>query len=281
MVRGAVQGEDDVLVRVHSECLTGDVFGSLRCDCGVQLDSAMQHASPRRASACVVYLRGHEGRGIGIGHKIRAYCAAGGGPRHRRRQPRPRPARSTAGSTASVRRSWSTSASPPCGCITNNPAKYGGLEGFGLEITERVPLESVAPTPRTSTTCAPSASAWATCSRAWTTSCSDADRAAELRTAAAGSGAMSRTSTGTRALRIARAAVARVQPAASTDRPARMAPRARRLASPRAWAEAWHASASGRRGCRRRDCPAASSCRWVPDPRQLRSGRRRHLPRRR
>ncbi|HEX5366686.1 MAG TPA: 3,4-dihydroxy-2-butanone-4-phosphate synthase, partial [Acidimicrobiales bacterium] len=71
-VRGAVQGRDDVLVRVHSECLTGDAFGSLRCDCGVQLDSAMQIIA-EAGHGVVVYLRGHEGRGIGIGHKIAAY----------------------------------------------------------------------------------------------------------------------------------------------------------------------------------------------------------------
>src|SRR5690606_26502046 len=68
LVRGTVSGEDDVLVRVHSECLTGDVFGSLRCDCGVQLDSAMQLIA-EEGRGVVVYLRGHEGRGIGLGHK--------------------------------------------------------------------------------------------------------------------------------------------------------------------------------------------------------------------
>ena len=72
MVKGDVSGEDDVLVRVHSECLTGDVFGSMRCDCGVQLDSAMKLIA-EAGHGVVVYLRGHEGRGIGIGHKIRAY----------------------------------------------------------------------------------------------------------------------------------------------------------------------------------------------------------------
>ena len=72
MVKGTVAGEDDVLVRVHSECLTGDAFGSLRCDCGVQLDSAMQIIA-EAGHGVVVYLRGHEGRGIGIGHKIAAY----------------------------------------------------------------------------------------------------------------------------------------------------------------------------------------------------------------
>ena len=66
------QGEEDVLVRVHSECLTGDVFGSLRCDCGIQLDAALERIA-EEGLGVLVYLRGHEGRGIGIGHKIRAY----------------------------------------------------------------------------------------------------------------------------------------------------------------------------------------------------------------
>src|SRR5207249_9952813 len=62
----------NVLVRVHSECLTGDVFSSLRCDCGTQLQLAMQLIAEEGRGA-IVYLRGHEGRGIGIGHKLRAY----------------------------------------------------------------------------------------------------------------------------------------------------------------------------------------------------------------
>ncbi|HSO95936.1 MAG TPA: bifunctional 3,4-dihydroxy-2-butanone-4-phosphate synthase/GTP cyclohydrolase II, partial [Acidimicrobiia bacterium] len=71
-VRGEIAGAADVLVRVHSECLTGDVFGSLRCDCGVQLDLALERVATE-GEGVVVYLRGHEGRGIGLGHKLRAY----------------------------------------------------------------------------------------------------------------------------------------------------------------------------------------------------------------
>ncbi len=71
-VQGDVGTGDPVLVRVHSECLTGDVFGSLRCDCGPQLHTAMARVATE-GRGVVVYLRGHEGRGIGIGHKIRAY----------------------------------------------------------------------------------------------------------------------------------------------------------------------------------------------------------------
>ena len=72
LVKGDIAEGEDTLVRVHSECLTGDVFGSMRCDCGVQLDAAMKLIS-EEGSGVIVYLRGHEGRGIGIGHKIRAY----------------------------------------------------------------------------------------------------------------------------------------------------------------------------------------------------------------
>jgi 3,4-dihydroxy 2-butanone 4-phosphate synthase/GTP cyclohydrolase II len=72
LVKGAPSGEENVLVRVHSECLTGDVFGSLRCDCGPQLDAALRRIA-EEGMGVVVYLRGHEGRGIGIGNKMRAY----------------------------------------------------------------------------------------------------------------------------------------------------------------------------------------------------------------
>ena len=165
MVHGAVQGERDVLVRVHSECLTGDVFGSLRCDCGVQLDAAMK-AIDEEGLGVVVYLRGHEGRGIGIGHKIRAYSLQEQG-------------HDTVDANIELglpvdSREYGIGAQilidlgiTTMRLMTNNPAKYGGLEGFGLEITDRV-SSSRCRTPRTSSTCAPSASAWATCSTVWT-----------------------------------------------------------------------------------------------------------------
>src|SRR5262249_42802736 len=72
IVMGDVKGKENVLVRVHSECLTGDVFGSLRCDCAAQLNLALQKIA-QEGVGVVVYLRGHEGRGIGLGHKLRAY----------------------------------------------------------------------------------------------------------------------------------------------------------------------------------------------------------------
>ncbi len=144
MVRGAVQGEDDVLVRVHSECLTGDVFGSLRCDCGVQLDSAMQRVA-EEGLGVVVYLRGHEGRGIGIAHKLLAYELQDTG-------------RDTVDANLDLglpvdSREYGIGAQilvdlgiTTMRLMTNNPTKRDGLEGFGLEITGRVPLES-APSP--------------------------------------------------------------------------------------------------------------------------------------
>ncbi len=140
-VKGAVQGEDDVLVRVHSECLTGDVFGSLRCDCGPQLDESMRLIA-EEGLGVVVYLRGHEGRGIGLGHKLRAYQLQDQGhdtvdanlalglPVDSREY--------GIGSQILVDLGITTMR-----LLTNNPAKYGGLEGFGLEITDRVPLLTV------------------------------------------------------------------------------------------------------------------------------------------
>ncbi|MBV8386787.1 MAG: bifunctional 3,4-dihydroxy-2-butanone-4-phosphate synthase/GTP cyclohydrolase II [Acidimicrobiia bacterium] len=141
LVKGAVQGEDNVLVRVHSECLTGDVFGSLRCDCGPQLEAALRQVDAEGLGV-VVYLRGHEGRGIGIGHKLRAYSLQEQGldtldanlelgfPVDSREY--------GIGAQILVDLGITTMR-----LLTNNPAKYGGLEGFGLEIVERVPLQAV------------------------------------------------------------------------------------------------------------------------------------------
>ena len=138
MVQGAVAGEPDVMVRVHSECLTGDVFGSARCDCGVQLDGAMERIA-EGGLGVVVYLRGHEGRGIGLGHKIRAYSLqeqgmdtieaneALGLPVDSREYGIGAPILNDLGITTMR-------------LITNNPSKFGGLEGFGLEITGRVAM---------------------------------------------------------------------------------------------------------------------------------------------
>src|SRR5712691_5572138 len=139
-VRGEVAGNQDVLVRVHSECLTGDVFGSMRCDCGVQLDLALERIA-EEGEGVVVYLRGHEGRGIGLGHKLRAYTLQDQG-------------RDTVDANVELgfpvdSREYGIGAQilvdlgiTTMRVMTNNPAKYGGLEGYGLEIVERVPLVS-------------------------------------------------------------------------------------------------------------------------------------------
>ncbi len=141
MVKGAVAGEADVLVRVHSECLTGDVFGSMRCDCGTQLDGAMERIAEEDMGV-LVYLRGHEGRGIGIGHKIRAYNlqekgmdtieanVALGLPVDSREY----------GIGAQILNDLGITTMR---LITNNPSKFGGLEGFGLEITGRVSIPTL------------------------------------------------------------------------------------------------------------------------------------------
>ena len=140
-VKGTITGQEPVLVRVHSECLTGDVFGSRRCDCGPQLATAMQMIDEAGAGV-IVYLRGHEGRGIGIGHKIRAYSLQDAG-------------QDTVEANVSLglpidSREYGIGAQilvdlgiTTMRALTNNPSKYGGLDGFGLDIVERVPLETI------------------------------------------------------------------------------------------------------------------------------------------
>ncbi|MBF6147127.1 MULTISPECIES: bifunctional 3,4-dihydroxy-2-butanone-4-phosphate synthase/GTP cyclohydrolase II [Nocardia] len=140
LVRGdlSVDAGDDVLVRVHSECLTGDVFGSLRCDCGPQLDAAMEMVAAE-GRGVVLYMRGHEGRGIGLMHKLQAYQLQDSG--HDTVD-----ANIELGLPADAR-DYGTGAQilvdlgiKSMRLLTNNPAKRVGLDGYGLSITERVPM---------------------------------------------------------------------------------------------------------------------------------------------
>jgi 3,4-dihydroxy 2-butanone 4-phosphate synthase/GTP cyclohydrolase II len=140
LVRGDVDGKRNVLVRMHSECLTGDVFASLRCDCGTQLHDALRQVA-EAGEGVVVYIRGHEGRGIGIVHKLQAYKLQDGG-------------RDTVEANIDLglpadARDYGTGAQilvdlglSTLRLLTNNPAKRAGLEGYGLQIVERIPLET-------------------------------------------------------------------------------------------------------------------------------------------
>ena len=138
LVRGEIGTGERVLVRVHSECLTGDIFGSTRCDCGPQLDAALA-AVAAEDRGVVLYVRGHEGRGVGLMHKLQAYQLQDDGQDTV-------DANLTLGLPADAR-DYGTGAQilvdlgiRTMRLLSNNPTKRAGLEGYGLEIVERVPL---------------------------------------------------------------------------------------------------------------------------------------------
>ncbi|MFI6812746.1 bifunctional 3,4-dihydroxy-2-butanone-4-phosphate synthase/GTP cyclohydrolase II [Nonomuraea sp. NPDC050328] len=138
LVLGDLEGGENILVRAHSECLTGDVFGSLRCDCGVQLEHAMA-AIAAEGQGVVVYLRGHEGRGIGLLAKLRAYSL-----------------QDTGSDTVDANlelglpvdaREFSNAAQiladlgvKSIRLLTNNPAKLRGMDGYGIKVLGREPM---------------------------------------------------------------------------------------------------------------------------------------------
>lgn len=137
LVRGALEGAEDVPVRMHSECLTGDVLGSVRCDCGPQLDAALRMVAAE-GTGVVVYLRGHEGRGIGLGPKIAAYALQDEG--------HDTVDANTALGLPVDARSYGIAAQilsdlrvQRLRLITNNPAKAADLAAYDLDVAERVP----------------------------------------------------------------------------------------------------------------------------------------------
>jgi len=143
MVKGEVEGKPEVLVRMHSECLTGDVFHSMRCDCGEQLEAAMRRMD-EEGCGVIVYLR-QEGRGIGLVHKLRAYALQDSGMDTVQANEALgfRPDLRDYGIGAQILLDLGLS------CIrllTNNPKKIVGLDGYGLSVAGQVPLR-VEPNP--------------------------------------------------------------------------------------------------------------------------------------
>jgi len=139
LVKGDLAGGEPVLVRAHSQCLTGDAFGSVRCDCGEQLRLSMEMIE-KEGRGIVLYILNHEGRGIGLVNKIRAYAMQdqGADTVEANRRLGFKPDQRDYGIGAQVLVAIGVRR---LRLITNNPRKFVGLTGYGLEIVERVPLE--------------------------------------------------------------------------------------------------------------------------------------------
>lgn len=135
LVTGQVESQEDVLCRIHSECLTGEVFGSLRCDCRAQLDLAMKTVQ-EAGRGIIIYLR-QEGRGIGLGNKIKAYALQEKGfdtVDANRELGLPVDARDYSVAAKILRHLGARSVV----LMTNNPAKVSGLEVCGVTVSDRI-----------------------------------------------------------------------------------------------------------------------------------------------
>ncbi len=139
LVKGEIRADEPTLVRAHSQCMTGDTFGSCRCDCGDQLHTAMEMIE-KEGRGVVLYILNHEGRGIGLTNKIKAYAFQDQGldTVEANRQLGFKPDQRDYGIGAQILVSLGVK---KLRLLTNNPRKFFGLTGYGLEIVERVPIE--------------------------------------------------------------------------------------------------------------------------------------------
>jgi 3,4-dihydroxy 2-butanone 4-phosphate synthase/GTP cyclohydrolase II len=139
LVKGEIKKDEPTLVRAHSQCLTGDTFGSVRCDCGEQLHQSMEMIN-KEGNGVILYILNHEGRGIGFANKIKAYAIQeqGADTVEANRKLGFKTDQRDYGIGAQVLVSLGVN---KLRLITNNPRKFIGLSGYGLEIVERVPIE--------------------------------------------------------------------------------------------------------------------------------------------